>query len=113
MRASTLRHRVTIQARNTSTDALGQPTSTWSDVATVWAEVNPLSGRELLLAQAGRAQISGVVTIRYQQQFANPVEMAARRILYSGRILNITSSRDVDEMHQYIEFSYSEGTNEG
>lgn len=113
MRASTLRHRVTIQQRSTSTDALGQPTTEWTDVATVWAAVSPLSGRELLAAQAGRAQIAGMVTIRYQRQFAEPAAMAARRILYNGRILNITSSRDIDEMHQYIELSYSEGVNDG
>lgn len=113
MRAGTLRHRVTIQQRSTTTDALGQPTTTWSDVATVWADVSPLSGRELLAAQAARAQINGIVTIRYQRQFSDPVAMAARRILYGSRILNITASRDVDEMHQLIELTYTEGANDG
>jgi SPP1 family predicted phage head-tail adaptor len=113
MRASTFRHRVTIQQRSTITDALGQPTIEWTDVATVWAEVSPLSGRELMLAQAARTQISGTVTIRFQRQFADPVAMAAQRIVYNGRYLNITASRDVDETHQFIELSYTEGVNEG
>jgi SPP1 family predicted phage head-tail adaptor len=113
MRASTLRHRVTIQQRSASTDALGQPTTEWTDVATVWADVSPLSGRELLAAQAARAQVNGTVTIRYQRQFSDPVQMAARRILYNARVLNITASRDVDEMHQVIELTYAEGPNDG
>lgn len=113
MRASTLRHRVTIQERQATADALGQPSAYWVDVATVWAEVNPLSGRELLLAQAAHTQINGTVTIRFQRQFSDPVAMAARRIVYNGRYLNITASRDVDEVHQYIELSYQEGANEG
>lgn len=113
MRAGDLRRRITIQQRSSSTDELGQPTTEWTDVATVWADVSPLSGRELLAAQAARAQINGMVTIRYQRQFSDPVAMAARRILYGSRILNITSSRDVDEMHQYIELSYAEGANDG
>lgn len=113
MRAGDLRRRVTIQQRNTSTDELGQPTTDWADVATVWADVSPLSGRELLAAQAARAQINGTVTIRFQQQFSDPVAMAARRILYGSRIFNITSSRDIDELHQYIELSYAEGANDG
>lgn len=113
MRASTLRHRITIQQRSTTTDELGQPTTAWTDVATVWADVSPLSGRELLAAQAARAQINGTITIRYQRQFSDPVAMAARRVLYGNRILNITSARDIDEMHQYIELSYAEGANDG
>jgi SPP1 family predicted phage head-tail adaptor len=114
MRAGTLRHRVTIQQRSGGVDALDQPLpDSWVDVATVWADVNPLSGRELLLAQAARTQLSGTVTIRFQHQFSDPVAMAARRIAYNGRYLNITASRDVDEMHQLIELSYSEGTNNG
>lgn len=114
MRAGDLRRRITIQQRGVSTDVLGQETpSDWVDIATVWADVSPLSGRELMAAQAARAQINGTVTIRYQRQFSDPVAMAARRIVYGSRILNITASRDVDEMHQYIELTYAEGANEG
>lgn len=114
MRAGDLRHRVTIQKRGTSMDALGQETpADWVDVTTVWADVNPLSGRELLVAQAAHTQINGTVTIRFQRQFADPVAMAARRLVYNGRYLNITASRDVDEMHQFIELTYAEGVNDG
>lgn len=113
MRAGDLRRRIRIQGRQQTQDALGQPSSVWVDVATVWAAINPASGRELLLAQAVHTKVGGTVTIRYQRQFADPVAMAERRILHDGRYLNITASRDIDEMHQYIELSYSEGVNEG
>jgi SPP1 family predicted phage head-tail adaptor len=113
MRAGSLRHRVTIQARATTRDTLGGQANDWADVATVWADVSPISGRERLAAQAGRAELSHTVTIRYQRQFSDPVEMAKRRIVYGARVLNIEASRDVDERHFDIELSCSEGINEG
>jgi SPP1 family predicted phage head-tail adaptor len=113
MRAGMLRHRVTVQERTATRDALGGASLDWTDRATVWADVSPLSGRERLAADAGRAQIDHIVTIRYQVQFADPVAMARRRLLYNGRILTITASRDVDERHFDIELSCTEGMNEG
>lgn len=113
MRAGILRHRVTVQSRSAAVDALGQESLAWADMATVWADVSPLSGRELLLAQAGRSEVSHLVTIRFQRQFADPVAMAKCRLNYNGRLLNIAASRDIDEVHQYIELSCTEGLNEG
>lgn len=113
MRAGDLRHRVTFQSRSVSADSFGAQSEQWRDVATVWADVSPLSGRELFAAQAVNVEISHSVTIRYQAQFAGPKAVAAMRILYGNRIFNIHSSMDTDERHRELKMTCSEGLNNG
>ena len=50
MHAGLLNQRVTIEQRSASVDTLGQGVETWSTVATVWAQAEPLAGREFLAA---------------------------------------------------------------
>ena len=66
MQAGLLRHRVTIQQRETSKDAYGQDVITWSDLATVWARVSPLQGREYLTARqaVAVAEVTTRITAR-------------------------------------------------
>ena len=53
--AGTLGRRIKIQRPSTIKDSLGAPSRTWIDVATVWADIQPLSGREAVIA----SRISG------------------------------------------------------
>lgn len=57
MQAGKLRHRVTLQEpvkeQNPTTGAV---INTWRDVATIWAEVYPLSAREFIAARHHRAR---------------------------------------------------------
>lgn len=113
MRAGDLRHRITFQSRSATRDALGGQSLTWNDVASVWADVAPLSGRELLSAQANKSDVSSMITIRWQAQFADPAAIATWRIVYGARIFNIHASIDVDERHKTIELSCGSGLNDG
>jgi SPP1 family predicted phage head-tail adaptor len=113
MRAGNLRRRLTIQARGAGVDALNQPVLDWTDVAKVWADIQPLSGREMFAAAVVNTEISHLIQIRYQAQFANPKAMAAMRCLYGTRIFNISSARDIDELHRTIELTCLEGPNDG
>ena len=55
MRAGSLRHRVTIQRYELVVDEYGGPLrrESWKDVATVWASVEAVSGREFFASPAG------------------------------------------------------------
>ncbi|HCZ15773.1 MAG TPA: head-tail adaptor, partial [Candidatus Accumulibacter sp.] len=46
--AGTLRKRITLQQQSLSVDSYGQQVITWTDVATVWASLEPSVGRELV-----------------------------------------------------------------
>jgi len=92
-----LRHRVTIQQNNPSQDAEGVMTENWVNLATVWASIETLQGRELLAAQAIAAEASTRIRIRYREGIT-----PAMRILYGSRVFDIQSSLDPEEKHQEL-----------
>lgn len=56
--AHTLNKRVTIQQRATGADEYGQPLTGWTDVATIWAGIRDLTGRQYTAAQAAQNPIT-------------------------------------------------------
>lgn len=65
-RAGRLRRRVTIEQKTAgSPDAAGERTDTWSEFATRYARVVPLTGRELYTAQQTYAEATHRIEIRY------------------------------------------------
>lgn len=111
--AGTLRKRITLQQQSTSVDTYGQQIATWTDVATVWASVEPSVGRELMAAQAVSLDQPTTITIRWQPAFASPKAVAAMRVVYNGRIFNIHSVENEDERNRMLTLLASEGLNDG
>jgi SPP1 family predicted phage head-tail adaptor len=66
MRAGRLRHRITIRKNETRRDALGGVINSWIDVATVWAEVKAISGRELVASGAVFSEATVRIWLRYR-----------------------------------------------
>lgn len=66
--AGKLRHRVTIQSPvYTQDDATGEAVPRWVDVWTrLPADIEPLSARELIAAQAQDSAVSARITLRYR-----------------------------------------------
>lgn len=83
MRAGTLRYRVTIQ-RNAmdAANAYGEQIELWSDVATVWADVLPMTGSESWKAKQVQPEATVQVTMRLNSEVTT-----ADRLLYAGRYL--------------------------
>ena len=92
--ASKLRHRITFQERATGQDEFGQPIDTWQDICTVWAAVEPLSGREFWAAQQVQAEVTTRIRIRYRQGIRPEM-----RVLYDGRTYDIQTVIDPEERH--------------
>lgn len=110
MQAGKLRHRVTIQepvmVQNSETGAVNK---TWLDVATVWAEVSPLSAREFIAAQASQGEITTRITIRYRSGITRQ-----HRIIFRGDIYNIEGVLpDPKSGREYLTLPCSEGVNDG
>lgn len=80
MNIGKMRHRVTIHNFTTARDSGGQPVETWNDGATVWAEVAPVSGRELVASGA----VSAEATIRVWMRFRSDVSAASRLHCLNG-----------------------------
>jgi SPP1 family predicted phage head-tail adaptor len=92
-----LRHRVTLQTQGTRTaNADGQlAVGGWTDVGTYWAEVRPLSGREL----ANAAQIKATVTHSVTMRYSGLID-ATSRILFGARIFSVLSVLNAAEKNR-------------
>jgi SPP1 family predicted phage head-tail adaptor len=62
---SKLNQRISLQSPTATCDAMGQPVITYATAATVWAQVEPLTGRELEASQSTSSEVELKVILRY------------------------------------------------
>ncbi len=113
VRAGQLSRRLRIQSRSTVQDSFGQPQLIWTDLATVWADIQPLTGRELESAQRMASEVTHQITVRFQPIFSDTRVVAGYRALYRGRIFNIQACMNEDERNAVVTLLASEGLNDG
>lgn len=104
---------VVFETQSTTRDSFGQPAATWSTAVTAFAEITPLTGRELIAAQAAQSEVTHRVTVRYVAALANPKMVAAMRIKYGTRYFNIKSVTNMNEANRVIVLMCTEGPNNG
>ena len=100
-----LRHRVTLQRKGRTSDGMGGFVEGWTDVATVYARVEPLKGRERYAAQQVHPELSHRVTIRYR----NDVTANDMRVRYGSRYLYIRAAINEDGANRYLRLECVEG----
>lgn len=61
-----LKRLITIQRAAPGEDEVGQPVSTWTDVATVWADIAHKSGLETIKGDAPVSVVQASILIRYR-----------------------------------------------
>jgi SPP1 family predicted phage head-tail adaptor len=98
MNPGMLRSRIIIEEKAIADNGFGGHSETWSTLATVWAKVEHLSGRELQMAQQVAPEISDEVTMRYRSGLST----TTNRINYAGQHLNIRDIKDLDNMHRWL-----------
>lgn len=113
LRAGQLNRRITLQRQSSVQDSFGGPVRTWINVTTVWADIQPLSGRELESAQRMASEISHQITVRYQVSLTDTRVVSGYRALYKSRIFNIHAGLNEDESNVLITLLASEGLDDG
>jgi len=118
MQAGQLRKRALLQQRTSTVDAVyGQQTLGWTDLQTVWAEIEAVSGAQLARSQSIYNMTTHHVTVRFQQMFADMKRVGSYRIAYvtSGttRYFDIGTSMNDAERNRTITLLCSEGLNDG
>lgn len=111
MRAGDLRHRIRFQklAPGMDPETMEPIEASWVDVATLYAAVTPLSGREFIQAKAAQSEVVGRIVIRYRSDIR-----AAMRGIHGDRIYNIQAVLpDPKSGREYLTLPYSEGVNDG
>jgi len=99
-----LRHRVTLQTKSSVPDGGGGFTIVWSDLAVVFADVEPLSGRERYAAERIEPVVTHRVTIRYRSDVDTTM-----RAMFGARYLYINSAIDPGERTRYLQLGCTEG----
>ncbi|QRX82248.1 phage head closure protein [Glaciimonas sp. PAMC28666] len=84
MLAGRLTRRITLQSPPTGQDESGNPLTGWTDIATVWASIVDLSGREYIAAAAVQNAVQTKITIRYRQGI-----VASMRVVHGENIYNV------------------------
>lgn len=84
MQAGRLNRRITLQKQSSVRDTTGQSKITWTDIATVWAAILPLRGREFFEAERLNSEISVRILIRYR-----PDVSSTWRVKYGARMFDV------------------------
>lgn len=93
-----LNKRVWLQ--NPVTNAAGEATWQNSLGNKVWANIQPLTGREIFQAQQVYPEADTLITIRYRLNVTT-----AMRVLYGTRTYDIKDVNDVEERHRRIDLT--------
>lgn len=107
MRSGKLDKQIILQSPSGTRDAIGERVTTWVDVATVWAEISPLSVRDLLAAGQTQSEVTHRVRVRYESTIA--AIDASWRVLFGVRVFVITGVRNINESNREFELLCSEG----
>lgn len=106
MRAGQLRHRVTFQALTVSEDAYGEPDATWSDIDTVWARIESISGKERFAAFHQQYEADHRIVCRYNSDIA---ALSVRdRVVWGAKVFDIKHISNPDERNILLEVFVSE-----
>lgn len=93
MNAGSLRHLITIQnAVPGSPDAFGQRVISWSTFATLYAAIEPQTGRQLEYARSFAATVTHKITTRYV-----PGILPTMRVQFGTRIFTINAAINPEE----------------
>lgn len=102
-----LRHRVTLQERVVTKNNRGADTIAWADVATVYAEIRSIAGREETANDQVTPTAAHNITIRYRAGIT-----PQHRIKWGERIFGISEVAERDNRMRTLVLTCSELVNE-
>lgn len=98
-----LKKRVTLQAPTKVSDSMGGFVNSYSDMATVYAAIWPVSAADQIQAQATVLVVSHRIRIRYRS-----VLKTSWRVSWGGRYFTIVSIIDPNMEHKYLDLMCKE-----
>ena len=100
-------HRITLQAKSVTRDALGGEIITWQDQDTIWAKVKALTGRALFAAQQAQSEVTASITLHHRSDITE-----AWRVLHGADVYSIDSIIP-DGRRAFITLQCSKGLKNG
>lgn len=105
MRLGRLGQRVTIQQQATSLNSVGENVGAWSDLVTVWAQAQPIRGREYFASGAEQQ----VADVRFRIRYRSGIT-PSMRIRWRGVLHDIVDVIDVEGRRSVLELMTITGT---
>jgi SPP1 family predicted phage head-tail adaptor len=97
-----MRKRVQIQQNQSATKTTkGQKVPNWVTVATVWAQLRPVNGREVAIASQVKAIVTHALIMRWPGSSVS-IDPTMRAVIGS-RIFNLTQCLNADERNRRID----------
>ena len=84
MKASKLRHRITIRKSRNANNDYGETTNAWQDYLTLWADFKPLSVNAIVSSKAEGSKVIARCVIRYRRDIDETMQ-----VLHEGTLYNI------------------------
>jgi SPP1 family predicted phage head-tail adaptor len=103
-----LNKRVEFQEKPSTKNSFGEQSDDWTPVVTLWANIRPLSSREVIAAQATQAETTHEITIRYRAGIE-----AKMRGVYGARVFDLGPPVNVGERNVWLVFPATEGVSNG
>jgi SPP1 family predicted phage head-tail adaptor len=92
-----LRTELSLQQVVTAADGMGGHAENWSEVATVFGRVGPVSARARFGAGQTLEEATHLVTLRFRQDLASGM-----RLVRGGRAWSVLTVHDPDETGRYL-----------
>lgn len=109
MRAGSLNRKVAIQKNDAALDAYGEPLpATWTDVASVWADVKILSGLQTIKAGVDVSVVKASIRIRFREDIT-----ADMRVVYGDMIFDIKAVLPDLNNREFLDLVCESGANRG
>lgn len=118
MQAGNLRKRALLQQRTNTVDATyGQQTLGWSDLQTLWCDIQTISGAQLARSQSIYNMTTHHIIVRWQQIFQDIKRVGSYRLVYTSasvtRYFDVGATMNEGERNRTVTLLASEGLNDG
>lgn len=92
-----LRSELSLQQATLTADGLGGHAESWSEIATLFARVEPVSAGTRFGADQTVETVTHRITVRFRADLASGMRLA-----HGGRIFEVVSVHDPDETGRYL-----------
>ena len=90
--AGALNRRIKIESKTATTNTFGEEVATWNEVATVWAQKQTLTVKDVNRQQGQSAKAEARFLIRHRDDLDSTM-----RVIYKGDVLYITGIEDYQD----------------
>jgi len=104
MRTSLLKHRVTFEKNDSTTNDYGEPTTNWVGITPdEWVQIIPLTGNERYQSEKLNAEVNHKIRMRFRAGIDTTL-----RIVYGTRVFNIDAVLNVHELNKELQIMATE-----